>query len=162
VTLIPGLSRSVPYYRETFRRPIDVILRRLNVRALLPSKRAIEIASLIGAFCGLIAMIAGAGLAVTGLAYGLIPLLLGLAVVAGSLWMPALAPNRSMTGAEKLLFDRARQLEDRQTLPLDRMHMGEYMSALLGVVASFRIFRPFAVEPRKPGPYEPPQAPPKS
>lgn len=91
-TLIPGLSRWMPYYRQLFRRPIDVIVRRIDVRdSYLPG---------------------------------------------------------GVKGVDKLVIDRAHQLEERQALPLDRFHLWESLRAIGGLIASFRWYKPFAVAPR--------------
>jgi hypothetical protein len=90
-TVVPGLSRWLPYYKQLFRRPIDVIVRRLDVRS---------------------------------------------------------AAHMPMSGTDKLVIDRAHQLEERQSLPLDRFHLGESLSAIAGLIASFRWYRPFAIDQR--------------
>jgi hypothetical protein len=90
-TLVPGLSRWFPYYKQLFRRPIDVIVRRLDVKS---------------------------------------------------------AAHLPMSGTDKLVIDRAHQLESRQALPLDRFHLWESLRAIGGLIASFRWYRPFAIAPR--------------
>lgn len=105
-TLIPGLSRWMPYYKQLFRRPIDVIVRRADLRR--------------------------------------------------SMGLP-------QPGIDKLLVDRARQLEARQALPLDRFHLWESLAAIGGLFSSFRWYKPWAIEPRAdPAPRAAPRGDPAS
>jgi hypothetical protein len=105
-TLIPGLSRWMPYYKQLFRRPIDVIVRRADVRR--------------------------------------------------SMGLP-------QPGVDRLLVDRAHQLEDRQALPLDRFHFFESIAAIVGLISSFRWYKPWAIERRAdPAPQAAPRGDPAS
>lgn len=93
-TLVPGLGRFVPFYRQLFSYPIDVIVRRLGVRRLVSGVKG-------------------------------------------------------MSATDRLLVERADQLRARQNTPLDRFHLGEFLQSLGGLIASFRVWRPWAVNDRR-------------
>lgn len=53
-----------------------------------------------------------------------------------------------LSGIDRLLGDRGSQIADRQALPRDRFHFGEWLQAVGGLLTSFRWYRPFAVPER--------------
>ena len=57
----------------------------------------------------------------------------------------ALTASLGMRKTDRLVADRAKQLDKRMTVPLDRFNLLEYLRAIGGLIASFPIVRPSAV-----------------